>query len=65
LATPGFYAVNTDHSHCSHLRAIIPIVPPFRLLMSANRRSRSWSWMVYLEPARTVGTWSVLRCPIN
>jgi len=30
-----FHAVNTDISHCSHLRAIIPIVSPFRLLMSA------------------------------
>ena len=42
---PGFYAVNTDISHCSHPRAIIPIVPPFRLLMSAIAvldRDREW-----------------------
>jgi len=33
--TPCFHAVNTDISHCSHGRAIIPIVPPFRLLLWA------------------------------
>jgi hypothetical protein len=33
--TPCFHAVHTDISHYSRLRATIPIVPPFRLLMSA------------------------------
>jgi hypothetical protein len=47
--TPCFHAVNTDISHCSHGRAIIPIVPPFRLLLSA---------IAVLDRDRELFTWN-------